>query len=57
MQLLSAPVLAFAALTLSLTSPARAQQPDTTHKFSGSGDFGFVNAAGNTQVTTINFGA
>jgi putative salt-induced outer membrane protein YdiY len=44
------------ALLLFLTSHARAQQADTAHKLSGSGDFGFVNASGNTQVTTLNVG-
>ncbi|HEV7703946.1 MAG TPA: DUF481 domain-containing protein [Gemmatimonadaceae bacterium] len=48
--------LATVTLCLILATTARAQAPDTTHKFSGSGDFGFVNAAGNTEVTTLNFG-
>ncbi|MBA2686048.1 MAG: DUF481 domain-containing protein [Gemmatimonadaceae bacterium] len=62
MQGITARAIAFAALSLSLSlslSPfavAHAQAPDTTHKFSGSGDFGFVNAAGNTEVTTLNVG-
>lgn len=29
---------------------------DTVHKISGSGNFGFVNASGNTEVTTLNVG-
>lgn len=29
---------------------------DSAHKISGSGDIGFVNAAGNTEVTTLNVG-
>ncbi|HXT49170.1 MAG TPA: DUF481 domain-containing protein [Gemmatimonadaceae bacterium] len=28
----------------------------TVHKISGSGNFGFVNASGNTEVTTLNLG-
>jgi putative salt-induced outer membrane protein YdiY len=43
-------------LSLLLTSIADAQAPDTTHEFSGSGEIGFVNAAGNTDVTTLNIG-
>ena len=46
--------LSFAALLLACT--ARAQAKDTTHRFSGSGSIGFVNAAGNTNVTTLNVG-
>ena len=56
MPLLSARVVTLALLFCSFTSRAHAQAPDTTHNFSGSGDFGFVNAAGNTEVTTLNFG-
>ena len=56
MQGMSARVAAFAVLALSLTISARAQVADTTHKLSGSGDVGFVNAAGNTEVTTLNVG-
>ena len=56
MQSMFARALALAALTLSLATAARAQAADTTHKLSGSGDFGFVNAAGNTSVTTLNVG-
>jgi len=56
MHLLSTRIAVFAALSFSLTSHAFAQNADTTHKFSGSGNFGFVNAAGNTDVTTLNFG-
>lgn len=43
-------------VSITLCPVARAQSADTTHKFSGSGDFGFVNAAGNTEVTTLNVG-
>ncbi|HEY2897523.1 MAG TPA: DUF481 domain-containing protein [Gemmatimonadaceae bacterium] len=43
-------------VSLLLTSIARAQAADTTHQLSGSGDIGFVNAAGNTDVTTLNVG-
>ena len=49
-------VVAVVVGTLLLISSARAQADDTTHRFSGSGDFGLVNAAGNTDVTTLNFG-
>lgn len=56
MRLLSARLAVLASLSFSLTSHARAQEADTTHKFTGSGDLGFVNAAGNTEVTTLNFG-
>jgi putative salt-induced outer membrane protein YdiY len=41
---------------LLFTSIASAQAADTTHTFSGSGDIGLVNAAGNTDVTTLNVG-
>jgi len=47
---------ALAALSIALAAGARAQAADTTHKLSGSGDVGFVNAAGNTEVTTLNVG-
>jgi putative salt-induced outer membrane protein YdiY len=56
MQLLSVRVAALAALSSFLPSRVCAQEADTIHKFSGSGNFGFVNAAGNTEVTTLNFG-
>jgi putative salt-induced outer membrane protein YdiY len=56
MQSLFARAVGFSLLTISLSSTAGAQSADTVHKFSGSGDFGFVNAAGNTDVTTLNFG-
>ena len=56
MQSMFARALALAALTFSVATAARAQAADTTHKLSGSGDFGFVNAAGNTSVTTLNVG-
>jgi putative salt-induced outer membrane protein YdiY len=46
----------FCISSLVLTSIARAQGADTTHRFSGSGDIGLVNAAGNTDVTTLNVG-
>src|SRR5437763_1506233 len=44
------------ALLFVCTAPASAQHADTAHKFSGSGELGFVNAAGNTDVTTLNVG-
>jgi hypothetical protein len=47
---------ALALSSLLLAPVARAQAADTTHKLSGSGDIGFVNAAGNTDVTTLNVG-
>jgi putative salt-induced outer membrane protein YdiY len=56
MQGMLARAVAFVALSIVLTEAAQAQAADTTHKFSGSGDFGFVNAAGNTEVTTLNVG-
>ncbi|MEO6208847.1 MAG: DUF481 domain-containing protein [Gemmatimonadaceae bacterium] len=56
MQGMSARVVVIAALSLVIPPGARAQAADTTHKFSGSGEFGLVNAAGNTEVTTLNFG-
>jgi putative salt-induced outer membrane protein YdiY len=40
-------------VTTSLHAQAAA---DTVHKLSGSGDFGFVNTSGNTEVTTLNAG-
>jgi putative salt-induced outer membrane protein YdiY len=46
---------AFSSLLL-LSSIASAQASNTMHTFSGSGAFGFVNAAGNTDVTTLNIG-
>jgi putative salt-induced outer membrane protein YdiY len=49
-------VVAFSVYSLVLTSGAHAQAADTAHKFSGSGDIGLVNAAGNTEVTTLNVG-
>jgi putative salt-induced outer membrane protein YdiY len=53
-------IFARAALIASLVASATtlgAQAPaDTVHKVSGSGNFGFVNAAGNTDVTTLNAG-
>jgi putative salt-induced outer membrane protein YdiY len=52
----SARAVVISLVSLLLTSIASAQSADTTHKFSGSGDIGFVNAAGNTDVTTLNVG-
>ncbi|MEO8879042.1 MAG: DUF481 domain-containing protein [Gemmatimonadaceae bacterium] len=56
MQGMSAYVVALAVLSFVIPSAAHAQAADTTHKFSGSGEFGLVNAAGNTEVTTLNVG-
>jgi putative salt-induced outer membrane protein YdiY len=56
MRSMFARAVALAALTLSAASTARAQDADTAHKLTGSGDFGLVNAAGNTSVTTVNVG-
>lgn len=42
---------------LLFTASASAQTAaDSVHKLTGNGDFGFVNAAGNTSVTTLNAG-
>ncbi len=56
MQGLSARVVALVGFSIALTTTAHAQAADTTHKLSGSGDIGLVNAAGNTEVTTLNVG-
>jgi len=47
------PLLSAVALTVILALPVTAQDSDG---FSGTADFGFVNAAGNTEVTTLNLG-
>lgn len=44
------------AFLLTAATALRAQSADTTHKVTGSGNFGFVNASGNTEVTTLNVG-
>lgn len=49
--------VALVASLVVITGALRAQSTaDTAHKVSGSGDIGFVSAAGNTQVTTLNVG-
>jgi putative salt-induced outer membrane protein YdiY len=56
MHWISARVVTFCLSSLMLASIAHAQAADTAHKLSGSGEIGFVNAAGNTDVTTLNLG-
>jgi putative salt-induced outer membrane protein YdiY len=56
MSRLSSRAVALSLSSLFFTPIANAQHADTTHKFSGSGAIGFVNAAGNTDVTTLNLG-
>jgi putative salt-induced outer membrane protein YdiY len=56
MHCMSARIVALCFSSLVPTSIASAQGADTTDAFSGSGDIGFVNAAGNTDITTLNVG-
>lgn len=46
----------FAAAMMVTTSLQAQSAADTVHKLSGSGDIGFVNTSGNTEVTTLNVG-
>lgn len=47
---------AVVASLLAATAVQAQSAPDTVHKITGSGNFGLVNASGNTEVTTVNAG-